>query len=457
MQKPFRDYPDRGDSLVGLVIAMFVFALVVPGLLVLLTRSQQLATASPDWDEGIAARAELAELFGSVDPVGQCASPSGGRDAAYRDACFREERYAGASLIAVSAAELPAASPPAACWLAIGPDDPNTPEDESEQRHRRCIVLEGDTDEPECVNPPPVGPCLRAVSRATGATGDELVNVDRYGGGRLLVRSWAETDSDSDPDTTPFLPHEWDNQPTDRLIYTDVEWWCLRWRSPDGSGSVTSWTGECPDPADPAEWHDPSDTATWPQSTPQPAPALPAAAAPGPGDGSGTLTAPHPPDDRTPLGDRITDVELLVCVASSYADRLQGASHCTVDRMRFTVADPHGRMPPQPELVVDTATLAMGETATAILDVNLAIEPLSDVAVTVTSSDPGAVTVSPSSLTFTSTNWRTPQPITATAEDDADTSDESVTVELDPSSVDSDYNALADVTLTVTVTDDDTP
>ena len=438
---------DSGDNLLGLVIAMFVFALLVPGLLVLLTRSQQLATASPDWDEGVAARAELAEMFGSVDPVGQCASPSGGRDAAYSGSCFREERYAGASL--VMAPVLPAASPPVACWLTTS--DTGT-------RHRRCIVLEGDSDVPECVNPN--GPCLRVVSTATGTTGEKLVNVDRYGGGRLLVRSWAEIDSDSDPDTVPFLPHEWTEPPTDRLIYQDVEWWCMKWRSPDGSGSVTNWTGECPAPDDPAEWHDPSDAATWPQSSPQPVPALPNAAAPGSADGSGTLTGPHTP------GNRITDVEVLVCVASTYADRLQGASHCTVDTMRFSVADTDGATPPTPGFVPDSSVTNSGGVevtesgAAESFGIRLATAPTAPVTITVALTPPLAgVTVTPDMLTFTAANWRTPQTVTvdASGHDDLDAIDETATITLTAASTDSNYNGPIPPDIAVTVTDNDKP
>ena len=442
-------------------------------------------------------------------------------------------------------------------------------------------MLEGDSDELEC-SATPSGPCLRVLSESSEADGEPVL-VDQHGGGLLLIRSWAETDSDTDPDTVPFLPHEWAEPPTDRLIYTDVEWWCLRWRSPDGIGGVTPWTGDCPSPADPCERIPPPGTrwdsawsaltATWTASTtcPQHTPTLPDSAQAGSADPlTGILNEPHPTGDQTPLGDRITDVELLVCIASDYLDRLQGAPHCAVDRMRFNIADPHGWMPPQPgvrladprvaadgltveegttqplsvrlglqptadvtvtvnaptgvtatpatltftpdnwdqpqdidvetpdddteegeqrltvtltatstdsdydgmrrevpvtipasdqpALVVNPTAVAMDETDTANLDVNLATAPLFDVTVTVTSDDPGAVTVSPSSLTFTPGNWDTPQRITVTAEDDVDTSDESVTVELDPMSVDGDYNAPElDVSVPVTVTDDDTP
>ena len=291
------------------------------------------------------------------------------------------------------------------------------------------------------------------VSEVTG----EPVNVDRYGGGRLLVRSWAETDSDSDPATSPFLPHEWDDPSDDRLIYQDVEWWCLRWRQPTGSGSVTAWTGACPDPTDPAEWSDPSDAATWPQSLPQHVPALPTAAAPGPDDGSGALTNPHT------SGDRITDVEVRVCVASTYADRLQGASHCTVDTMRFSVAGTVGATPPSAGFVPDSRVTSSGGVfvieggAAASFGMRLETAPTADVTITLTSTLTG-LTVTPATLTFTADNWRVAQTITvdASSYDDTDKDDEATDVTLTAASADSSYDGLT-ATIAVTVTDDDKP
>ena len=207
-----------------MVIAVVVVSLLIPGLLLMLHRSNRLATAQPDNDEGLQARAELAELFAAVDPIGSCASPVGGTDAAYRDRCFRETRWAGASLIApppLPATRLDPADPNteyAACWLTS---------QEGGTRQRKCIVLEGDSDRLECSDSPN-GPCLRVLSESDEADGEPVL-VDRHGGGLLLIRSWDETDSDGDPTTVPFLPHEWTEPPTDRLIYTDVEWWCLKW------------------------------------------------------------------------------------------------------------------------------------------------------------------------------------------------------------------------------------
>ena len=344
---------DSGQMLSGTVVAMVIVGLIFAGALATLSFTFRLATAQPDNDEGIQARAELAELFASVDSIEECASPTRGTAAAYSDTCFRRELIAGASLIAVLPDELSSAAPLydfdhdsdpntdpleigyAACWLTANPDP------SMDERQRRCLLLEGDSDELECVNPPS-GPCLTVLSQVTR----NQVKVDNHGGGRLLLRSWDEESPDDchvrlNPPPSPTRPPEDPDVPflplsdcfvlgadSDRLIYTDVEWWCLRWRHPHALDAVTpaySWRGDCPEPHDPeGEW-----TATNP---PYP---LPVAAVAGLVDtATTTLADPHTVSDQ----DRIAGVEIVVCVASTREERIQGAAHCSIDRMRFTVA-----------------------------------------------------------------------------------------------------------------------
>ena len=66
----------------------------------------------------------------------------------------------------------------------------------------------------------------------------------------------------------------------------------------------------------------------------------------------------------------------------------------------------------------------------------------------ITSSDPGAVTVSPGSLTFTPMNWETPQSFNITPVQDADANNESVRLTLSG-------DELTSVSFTVTIIDDD--
>ena len=348
------DRDDRGETLTGTVVAMTIVGLIFAGALGTLAFTFRLATAQPDNDEGIQARAELAELFASVDSIEECASPTGGTDAAYHDTCFRRELIAGASLIAVPPDELSSAAPLygfdhdsdpntdpletgyAACWLTANPDP------SMDERQRRCLLLEGDSDELECVNPPS-GPCLTVLSQATG----DLVKVDNHGGGRLLVRSWNEelpntcharlnpppklSRDPGEPDV-PFLPPPECfvlGADSDRLIYTDVEWWCLRWRHPHAFDTDTpaySWRGDCPAPHDPEE--------AWPPTNPADQLRVPVEATSGAVNQiTTTLTDPHTVSDR----DRMAGVEIVVCVASTREERIQGAGHCSIDRMRFTV------------------------------------------------------------------------------------------------------------------------
>ena len=73
----------------------------------------------------------------------------------------------------------------------------------------------------------------------------------------------------------------------------------------------------------------------------------------------------------------------------------------------------------------------MGEEASqASVGVTLSLEPSINRTVMMTNSDPGAVTVSPGSLTFTPTNWNMEQFFNITPVQDADTNDESVRLTL---------------------------
>ena len=93
---------------------------------------------------------------------------------------------------------------------------------------------------------------------------------------------------------------------------------------------------------------------------------------------------------------------------------------------------------------------------TATFTVRLNTQPSSAVTVAVTSRDGSEGTVSPPSLTFAPGGWNTAQTVTVTGVQDT-IDDGTVTwqVRLDPSSGDSDYNAVTAVDVDVTTTDDD--
>ena len=103
------------------------------------------------------------------------------------------------------------------------------------------------------------------------------------------------------------------------------------------------------------------------------------------------------------------------------------------------------------------ATVTLEEATTKTYTVTLATEPTADVAVTVADDDLDAVTVAPTTLTFTATDWNTPQSVTVMADADMDNyRDEMVTLTHMVTSSDTNYASLsADVR--VTVKDKDTP
>ncbi len=116
-------------------------------------------------------------------------------------------------------------------------------------------------------------------------------------------------------------------------------------------------------------------------------------------------------------------------------------------------------------LAVDPTTLMLTEqdasAGSGTYTVALATLPSGPVTVSVTSGD-AAVTVAPTSLTYSATTWNTAQTVTATAVADADDDGETVTVThavsgtADPTSYPTTL-ALTAADVTVTVTDDDAP
>ena len=100
-------------------------------------------------------------------------------------------------------------------------------------------------------------------------------------------------------------------------------------------------------------------------------------------------------------------------------------------------------------LTPSAVTVTEGGTATFAVRLASASLPGRETIVAVSSGNPGAVTVSPGSLTFTSENWNTAQTVTVTGVKDIDTSDERVTITLSG-------DGVGTGTVTVDVTDNDT-
>ena len=93
-----------------------------------------------------------------------------------------------------------------------------------------------------------------------------------------------------------------------------------------------------------------------------------------------------------------------------------------------------------------------GDSYTVVLDT----EPTANVTVTVAGHSGTDVTANPGTLTFTASNWDTARTVTVTAGDDADTTDDSVTLTHSAASTDNDYSGIAIDEVAVTVSDNDT-
>ena len=111
-----------------------------------------------------------------------------------------------------------------------------------------------------------------------------------------------------------------------------------------------------------------------------------------------------------------------------------------------------------PGVTVSTTALTVteqnttGDSYTVVLDT----QPTADVTVTVAGHAGTDVTRTPGTLTFTTSNWDTAQTVTVTAGDDADTTDDSVTLTHSAASTDTGYSGITIAGVTVTVRDNDT-
>ena len=101
-----------------------------------------------------------------------------------------------------------------------------------------------------------------------------------------------------------------------------------------------------------------------------------------------------------------------------------------------------------------TTTEAGGQATFTIV---LNSEPTADVTIALSSSDPGEGTMSPASVTFTSTNWAAPQDVVITGVDDAvaDGSQVYSIMTAAATSADSNYSGMDASDVSVTNTDDD--
>ncbi|GIR37568.1 MAG: hypothetical protein CM15mP49_29530 [Actinomycetota bacterium] len=158
-------------------------------------------------------------------------------------------------------------------------------------------------------------------------------------------------------------------------------------------------------------------------------------------------------DDDLVDGTQTSTVTLSVVEASS-DDSFDNASDGTVsvsttddDTAGFTVSQTDG-----------SSSVTEGGS-TDLITVVLDKGPLTDVVISVASSDTGEATVSNSTLTFTAANWDTAQTITVTGVDDDlvdGTQTSTVTLSIVDAISNDDFDGVADQTVSVSTTDDDT-
>ena len=113
-----------------------------------------------------------------------------------------------------------------------------------------------------------------------------------------------------------------------------------------------------------------------------------------------------------------------------------------------------------PGLAVNPRTLSVIEGASATYDMELTVQPSADVTVTIgghagTDLTLSGDTLTADSLTFTADNWNQAQSVTATAGEDADTTDDMVTLTHTASG--GGYDSLEPVGVAVSLIDDDGP
>ena len=147
-----------------------------------------------------------------------------------------------------------------------------------------------------------------------------------------------------------------------------------------------------------------------------------------------------------------TSYEVRVRATNAEGDGVWSPSGTGTTGRTTITTDPPGVTVSETALTVTEEDMT-GESYRVVLD----SQPTAEVVVTVAGHAGTEVTPSPTSLTFTRSNWETDQTVTVTAGDDADTVNDTVTLTHSAASTDSDYdgNSITIASVAVTVTDDD--
>ena len=153
-------------------------------------------------------------------------------------------------------------------------------------------------------------------------------------------------------------------------------------------------------------------------------------------------------------GDDADTANDAVTLTHSAASTDTGYSGITIDGVAVTVTDNDAAKGVTVSTTALTVTEAdtTGGSYTVVLD----SEPTATVTVTVAGHAGTDVTRTPGTLTFTTSNWDTVQTVTVTAGDDADTTDDSVSLTHSAASTDTGYSGITIAGVVVTVRDNDT-
>ena len=100
--------------------------------------------------------------------------------------------------------------------------------------------------------------------------------------------------------------------------------------------------------------------------------------------------------------------------------------------------------------------LTIAEGGSDTYQVFLTSQPAHDVTVTITHSGDQNVGIDDQELTFTGSDWETPQAVTVSADQDEDARDDAATLSHSVASTDGDYNGIGVSEVEVTATDDET-
>eukprot|EP01029_Cantina_marsupialis_P026909 TRINITY_DN737_c0_g1_i3.p1 TRINITY_DN737_c0_g1~~TRINITY_DN737_c0_g1_i3.p1 ORF type:complete len:2244 (+),score=214.02 TRINITY_DN737_c0_g1_i3:8645-15376(+) len=157
-------------------------------------------------------------------------------------------------------------------------------------------------------------------------------------------------------------------------------------------------------------------------------------------------------DDNLDDGDQSSTITLNVVDGSSdaafatAADQTVTCSTIDDDVSGFTLAETEGG--------TEVSESGTTDTYMVVLDA----QPVSNVVLNVVSGDTGEATLDKASLTFTSANWSTPQTVTVTGVDDNlidGNQNTTITISINDGSSDDTFDALLDMTVDVTTSDDD--